>query len=230
MKRAIVAAVLVIAATIACSSALAADAPFERKRGGIPPADDRVIATLLRLGAADTAPVVTVAPSGALDCVNEARRDGRPLDPTLAPHFAWYYQDCPASPSGVRCRFEAEVFYLGSVDLGLSLVGFLFRVPGLFTSSVIDLWPYDATRRRWLAPVELVDNWGDPDQWYVAKAWLLDVDGDGYRDIVRREKIGAGGHTTADRTTLCRGGPDGFVAMPEDAALRARFDFTLACR
>jgi hypothetical protein len=222
--------VVVAVAAVVASSAFAADAPFERPRGGIPPADDGIIATLLRLGAPVTDRVVTVAAAVDLDCVNQARTDGRRLDPKVASHFAWYYPDCPTSPSGLRCRVEEDVLYLGSVELGPELVGFLFRVPGLFTSSVVDLWPYDRTRRRWLTPVELVDNWGDPDQWYLARAWLVDLDGDGYRDIVKREKIGAGGRLTDDRLTMRPGGPDGFVPARGDRALHARFDFTLACR
>jgi hypothetical protein len=100
----------------------------------------------------------------------------------------------------------------------------------MFTSSVIDLWPWDAPRRRWLAPVELVDNWGDSEQWYLARAWLVDLDGDGYRDVVRREKRGEAGRMVVDRLTIRRFGSNGFESVRAWSGLESRFDFSLACK
>ena len=229
-RRAIVTAFVVAIAAGCVPDAHAADPPFERHRGAIPPADDGIVATLLRIGVPSTEPVFTVGGSVALDCVNETRADGVRLSPALAAHFGWYYQDCVTGARGERCQVQTDVFFLRSVALGPNLVGFLFRVPGMFTSSVVDLWTYDTARRRWLTPVELVDNWGDPDQWYLARSWLVDLDGDGYREVVKREKIGAGGRPEADRVTLRAGGSDGFAAPRAEPSLATRFDFTLACR
>lgn len=229
-RRAIVTALVVAIAAGLLSTAVAADLPFERHRGGIPPADDRIIAALLQSSTPSTQPVFIVGGSMTFNCVNQTRTDGGRMDPRLVAHFGWYYQDCVTGARGVRCQVQPDVLFLYSVDLGPNLIGFIFRVPGMLTSSVIDLWPYDTARRQWLTPIELVDNWGDPDQWYLARAWLVDLDGDGYREIVKREKIGAGGRLVEDRVTVRSGGPGGFSSARAEASLDARFDFTLACR
>jgi hypothetical protein len=222
-------AIITLLVTIVAAS-VAFAAPPERRRGGIPPTDESVIAALLHASAPATDPSVSIAPSGSVDCINRPRADGHALSGKLMAHVGWYYQDCPTSPSAFRCTPGDGVFHLGTVQLGPSLVGVLFRAPGTFTSSVIDVWPFDTARRRWLAPAELVDNWGDPDDWYIARAWLVDLDGDGYRELVKREKIGAGGRLVDDRVVVRTGGAAGFGPERVDPSLRARFDFALACR
>ena len=149
--------------------------------------------------------------------MNETRKDGIRLTAGLRRHFAWYYPD-------------GDVLLVGAVELGPAVTGFLLRVPGMFVASVIDLWPWDARQRRWLAPVELVDNWGDSDQWYLARAWLVDVGGDGHRDVVKREKIGEAGRMAADRLTVRRFTTSGFVSSHPARELEPRFDFALACK
>src|SRR5688500_12698646 len=123
--RAIVTAFVVAIAAGCVPAAHATDPPLERRRGGIPPADSGIVATLLRLGGPSTEAVVTIGGSMTLDCVNEPRTDGARFSPTLASHFGWYYQDCVTGARGERCQVQTNVFFLRSVALGPHLVGFL---------------------------------------------------------------------------------------------------------
>jgi hypothetical protein len=70
------------------------------------------------------------------------------------------------------------------------MTGYLIDAPGKYDLSVVDLWTYDAANSRWLKPMELSENWGDAGEYYYSDSLLVDVDGDGYKDIVKRGKHG----------------------------------------
>jgi hypothetical protein len=83
-----------------------------------------------------------------------------------------------------------KVSVSGRVTIGPKMIGYLIDAPGMYSLSVVDLWTYDVANNKWLKPMELSEDWGDAGDYYYSDSLLVDVDGDGYKDIVKRGKHG----------------------------------------
>jgi hypothetical protein len=149
---------------------------------------------------------------------------GKSLDTALYGAFAGQYPE-------LKDRRPDELSTLFQVALGHGRTGFVLRVPSQYSSTAADLWVYDRDRRAWERPVHLADAFGDGAWEFSEDGWIVDVDGDGYRDVVRRrrdawvdEGTDAPGHS--DSLWVSRGGPHGFAAArpSADPRLLAAFD------
>ncbi|HTM07918.1 MAG TPA: hypothetical protein VL754_05975 [Verrucomicrobiae bacterium] len=96
----------------------------------------------------------------------------------IGDYFSKYYLD------------KVEVAVSGRLTIGANFIGYLLDVPGMYSLSVVDLWTYDVANNKWLKPMELSEDWGDAGDYYYSDSLLVDVDGDGYKDIVKRGKHG----------------------------------------
>lgn len=80
-------------------------------------------------------------------------------------------------------------FYVSHrVQLEPGYTGYLLRVPSRYTSSAIDLWVYQEDSKTWIRPVRVADAYGGGSWQYAVDGWLVDIDGDRHRDLVRRHR------------------------------------------
>jgi hypothetical protein len=154
----------------------AQDWPGTRGRGRVPTPTNKVLAAL-----DSAAPVLSekliVVSSRLVSCKSAERESLISGQNIIGRYFAGYYND-------------NATFTVGRVSVGPSFVGYLMQAPGMYSLSVVDLWVYDQNRRSWLKPVELSEEWGDAGDYYYADALLYDINGDGYKDIVKRGTFG----------------------------------------
>jgi hypothetical protein len=84
--------------------------------------------------------------------------------------------------------FESiEYFGVMKVQLGKDAFAYILREPGRYVPSVMGLYFYDNKTGVLKRQLELADEWGDAGYIYEKDSWLVDVDGDGYLDVVRKE-------------------------------------------
>ncbi len=88
-------------------------------------------------------------------------------------------------PEAARGGFYATYH----VDLGRERIGFLVRVPGPYATSAIDLFVLQGDSATALPPVRLADNYTTGAGQVVLESWLVDIDGDGVRDLVQRKRV-----------------------------------------
>src|SRR5258708_31438382 len=69
-------------------------------------------------------------------------------------------------------RAYAQVFVVGQVLLTDSITGFVLRVPGMYSSTELDLWPYNAMKQRFAEPVRLAEDYGDVGYVFDEQGWL----------------------------------------------------------
>ncbi len=201
----------------------AQDFPHGRIRGSLPDLDPTVVFRLDSLSPpAESDTIHVVSPW-------QGSPRSRALGGTLLPrdvrdYFREYY------PVGYPVR-DPEIYAVRRYPVGPGFVGYLLRVPGMYSSSVIDLWVLDREHGRWLPPLELADDWGDAGEWFHSEAWLFDVDGDGYRDAVKRAKHGFWEQCFFDKLRVWTFHRAGFTPSRDvtDPALLRRFDFELPC-
>lgn len=93
--------------------------------------------------------------------------EGRPLSPEFNSLFAFQYNGL--SPSSD----EPQLFVAGRVKLDSSLVGYVLRVPGMYSSSQLDLWIYDRTTDRFELPLRLAETWGDAGYFFSEESWMV---------------------------------------------------------
>lgn len=157
----------------------AQDWPGKRERGPLSAVNREIIAALDSAAPEFKQKIVVVSSRAA--CPPGPKIISEKDEKTIAEYFARYYRE---DPEFVRVSVS------GRLILGSNLVGYLIDAPGMYSLSVIDLWIYDARRNRWLQPVELSEDWGDAGDYYYSDSLLVDVDSDGYTDIVKRGKQG----------------------------------------
>jgi hypothetical protein len=72
------------------------------------------------------------------------------------------------------------------ISMDSTHIGFLLRVPGLYSSSAIDLWVYDRLHHHFQPPERVAEHWADAGHVYDLAGWLVDLDGDHHRDLIQR--------------------------------------------
>jgi hypothetical protein len=155
----------------------AQDRPGGRSHGPLPAVNREILAALDSAAPELKQKVVVVSSRAA--CPPGPKVILESTDKTIGDYFARYYRDD-----------DLRVSLSGRLTIGPNLVGYLIEAPGMYDLSVIDLWTYDARHNSWLQPMELSENWGDAGDYYYSDSLLVDVDGDGYKDIVKRAKNG----------------------------------------
>ncbi len=84
--------------------------------------------------------------------------------------------------------FESiEYFGVIKMQLGKDAFAYILREPGRYVPSVMGLYFYDTKSGVLKRQLELADEWGDAGYIYEKDSWLVDVDGDGYLDVVSKE-------------------------------------------
>jgi hypothetical protein len=195
------------------------------ERGPIPPPAPDMISRLDALAETDARAVINVRSPWHV-CAPRAPRREIPLDEAAHRYFAEYY----VQARDARLDIHAELFVRSRVLIGPGLVGYLLVVPGMYDPNVVDLWVFDVLHDRWLPPIELADAWGDAGEWHYMEAWLIDLDRDGYRDVVKRRKDGYLERLTADTTSAWSIKKTGITPMTTPASLKHRFDVRWQCR
>jgi hypothetical protein len=151
---------------------------------------------------------------------------GRPVDSVTYGAFVSRY---PQLADFSRTYSALAVLF--KLQLGPNRVGYVLRVPSQYSSSAADLWVYEPRAKRWAEPVHLADSFGDGCWYFREHAWILDLDRDGHRDVVRRRRDTWVDDNTrkagsADTLWIHRGGDAGFAApvVSNESALKSRFD------
>lgn len=165
-------------------------------------------------------------------------RVGPPLDRTLGEPYPGVRLD------STGFRFFGEAYPTAStidngdglsvvfrVPMNAGRVGYVLRVPSQYDASAADLWVFDEDSARWEAPLPLADEFGDGCWYFRREAWIVDIDGDGIRDVVRRERSSwidedSGEPGESDSLWVARGSLHGQAAYQHrlDSLLRLRFD------
>ena len=154
----------------------------------MPSFDPSIRSQLNSLAHLDNSETIHVwSPSPWQICKKDTRYSGKTLDRAGHAYFKSYY---PYIDLEALSDLQAELFVTARFQLGPNLVGYLLRVPGMYSSTVVDLWTYDQKAGTWLKPVAVAESWGDADDWYELQSWLVDINGDGYHDIIKRAKGG----------------------------------------
>jgi len=78
-----------------------------------------------------------------------------------------------------------SVFLLGKAQLGGDRTVYALRVPGMYDPDRVDLYVFDDTGRRLGRPLEAAEAWGDAGERVWVRSWLLDLNHDGYLDVIR---------------------------------------------
>ncbi len=212
-----------IGITLAAATVVAQHFPYRGPRGTVPLVDTRILAALDSLSEVEDAEVVHVC-SPESSCADGDRYLGKPLDQAAHLYFRQYYPEIryPKNP-------DFDVYATRRINVGPGLIGYLLRVPGMYNVSTIDLWVYDSQRSAWRPPVELADHWGDAGEVYEAQAWLVDLKGDGYRDVVKRGKFRYFKKRRWDRLGVQGFRKDSYASLRRvtDRKLMRRFDFRM---
>ena len=80
---------------------------------------------------------------------------GKALDNTFEGLFAPIYPDLTFPHD------DPELFATARFVLDPQHVGYLLRVPGMYESTALELWIYDARSMRFALPERLAESWGD---------------------------------------------------------------------
>ena len=78
-----------------------------------------------------------------------------------------------------------SVFLLGRAQLGGNRTVYALRVPGMYDPDRVDLYVLDDEGQRLGEPVEAAEAWGDAGESVWVRSWLLDLNHDGYLDVIR---------------------------------------------
>ena len=119
------------------------------------------------------------------------RYEGSPLDTSTWNAFEFAYPELH-----ITSREFPVLYAAGRVALSPSIIGYVLRAPGMYSSSELDLWPYDTRAQRFGLPMRIAEHWGDEGYVFNEESWLVRVRSDEpYRLFYRRW------HTNADMET-----------------------------
>jgi hypothetical protein len=79
-----------------------------------------------------------------------------------------------------------NVYLTGQTRLGGDRTVYALRVPGMYDPDRVDLYVFDRGGRRLGEPLEAAEAWGDAGERVWVRSWLVDVNHDGYLDVIRR--------------------------------------------
>ena len=209
--------ILTLLATLGCDRGEVAD------RGADPGQDSSSTADVLRELESKSTPAVadTIYVSFRAD----GPRLGSALDTAVYDAFSEQY------PELAMFRQPGEIFATSRFSHGPGRVAYLLRVPSQYSPSATDLWVYDSTKAEFFEPVEVADRFGDGAWYFVEDGWLVDLDGDAVRDVVRRRRDwwiddATGMAHESDRLLISLWSDDGYLAptVSFDETLRMRFE------
>ncbi len=109
---------------------------------------------------------------------------GQPLDTAFDALFEPFY------PTLAFPHAEAIVFVTKRFVVDPQHVGYLLRVPGMYESSAIDLWVFDAGRQRFALPVRLAEAYGDEGCGYDLESLLIRSATDGRLTLIVLQNTG----------------------------------------
>jgi hypothetical protein len=122
---------------------------------------------------------------GNSECYN-----GVPIEPTHYPFFlgktTHFFPDIH-DYEVLKYNQPGEIFATFHFCHG-NYIAYLLRAPSAYDSSAIDLWIYNPKTKEWLEAVRVADHFGDAGWYFTLDGWLVDIDGDGFRDLVQRRR------------------------------------------
>lgn len=80
---------------------------------------------------------------------------------------------------------NTQVIAIGRLALDSTHTAYLLRVPGVEVNHGDELWIADNARQCFLLPQLVAFGWGDAGETSALASWLLDIDGDGVRELVQ---------------------------------------------
>lgn len=200
------------------SAGAAQDFPYREGRGIIPEADGRIpseLSSITTLLCRDTIYVASPVGYHPRSC----EFVGRMVPDRVLRYLRQYYPEGP-------------LYIAHRTVIGPGVSAYFLRVPDMYSSpNIIDLWVFNHKHGDWLPPVELARKWGDAGETWEQNSWLVDTDGDGYRDIVKRTRATywdeIGNEIERDTLVLYLFTAGGFVPStdPEKAPSSWRFEF-----
>ena len=109
---------------------------------------------------------------------------GEPLDTVFEGLFTPFY------PSLTYPHSEPELFATRRFVLDPQHVGYLLRVPGMYESTALDLWIYDARAMRFGVPERLAESWEDEGCGYDLESLLIRSAADGQLTLLTVQNRG----------------------------------------
>lgn len=106
---------------------------------------------------------------------------GRPIDSTFYHHFE--------INTYIKQFFTGYYHIHASYKIGLdkSHIGLIVRQMSQYNESSITLYVYDRQRSVITSYVELADSFGDGPWFFDENGWLIDLDGNGYPDLIKKK-------------------------------------------
>jgi hypothetical protein len=93
--------------------------------------------------------------------------EGSPLDSSFWNLYEFVYPELH-----VTSRQFPVLFVAGRIALAPSITGYVLRVPGMYSSSELDLWLYDRQEQRFRPPIRVAEQWGDEGYVFNEESWL----------------------------------------------------------
>jgi hypothetical protein len=169
---------------------------------------------------------------------SDTLRVGPPLDRELgAPYpghrldsagFAFFSE---AYPNAAHIDNGDGLAVLFRISLAPQRTGYVLRVPSQYDASAAELWVFNSRLSTWETPLPLADEFGDACWFFRREAWIVDVNDDGVRDVVQRERnswvnedSGEPGQTDSLFVSLGSANGQGAYRHSTDPRLRAHFD------
>ncbi len=109
---------------------------------------------------------------------------GEPLGTAFEPLFRAFY------PTLAFPHREPELFAAGRLVLDPQHIGYLLRVPGMYESSQIDLWIYDAREKRFGLPIHVAEAYGDEGCGFNLESVLIRTPVDRQFNLIVRQNTG----------------------------------------
>ncbi len=117
--------------------------------------------------------------------------EGSPLDTTFWKLYEFAYPELH-----IASKTFPELSVAGRVALAPSIMGYVLRVPGMYSTSELDLWLYDTSEQRFRGLLRVAEHWGDEGYVFNEETWLVRSSSSAPYRLFRRRW-----HTNADLDT-----------------------------
>jgi hypothetical protein len=114
---------------------------------------------------------------------------GKAIDST----FYRYFSSQPWLDSTDK---DSKIFACFQFNISNTRTGLIIRRRSQYSETAIDLCLWDNHSKKIINEMEVSDNFGDGQWYFVKDAWLVDINKDGLLDIVTRQKDWDGDDTT----------------------------------